>query len=485
MSEWLRAHPMVVLLLPMIAGILVCYYTGRPIDLLYATDVDYTDTAHTFEVVIQDYPVSKKKTVRYTGQVLARIDSAHITPARGKAYFYLQPDSTRTMPTYGDTLLVRTHIRHGGMLGEFDYGRYLRLQGIVGQGYVRHSQWRTIGQLPEPPRYVPAYWRQRLIERYRAAGIDGDELGILAAMTLGYREDMSKDVAHSFQKAGAAHILAVSGLHTGILYSVLLLLLTLGGRLKPLYDQRTLRIVQSSVVIVAMWGYALLTGMMPSVVRSVVMVSIIELGRMTYRQATPLNSIAAAALLILAVRPTDLFSVSFQLSFAAVTAIVVLEPAFSRLFPVHRIPSAWLRRIVGYVTGLLCVSIAAQVGTLPLTLYYFGQASNYFMLTNLIVIPLAWLIVVSAILLLLTFPIPGIGAAAACLCRGLVWLLHHSVAWIEALPGAVTTMRISLPMVGLLYAAILSGYFGLRRSLWWLIATAASLVLFCYLYTTI
>ena len=161
-----------------------------------------------------------------------------------------------------------------------------------------------------------------LYERYGALGIRGSEQATLGALTLGYKEDLDPALKQAFQRSGAAHILAVSGLHTGIIYSVLLSLLTLGGSRKPLYENKTGRRALSLAVIITMWGYAFLTGLTPSVVRSVVMISVLEVGRMLYRHGNTLNCVLFAAWAILLVRPLDLFSVSFQLSFAAVVAIV-------------------------------------------------------------------------------------------------------------------------------------------------------------------
>ena len=460
---------MVVLLLPLVAAILLCYYTRFPIDLLHDTDVPYIDSTLIFQVAIQDYPTPRQKTIRYTAEVLAVVDSmTHTAPS--KVYLYIQPDSTRPMPTMGDTLLVRTRIQRGERLGRFDYGTYLRQQGIAGTGIIWHNQWQYIGH-STPQRFSPKQWQHSLQERYQRCGLEGKELATIAALTLGYKEDLDRKTTQSFQRAGAAHILAVSGLHTGIIYSILLLILTLGGCFKPLYTQRLWRCVQSVIIIAAMWAYAGMTGMTPSVVRSVLMLSLVEVGRMLYRQSLSLNTVAAAAFLILIVRPLDLFSVSFQLSFAAVVALLLFVPAFSRLLSTGWIRPVPLRKTARYVADILAVSLAAQIGTLPLTLYYFGQCSNYFLLTNLLVIPIAWLLVVAAFVVL-----------AVC---GLPWLLNTSVEWIEHLPGAVSEIRISLPMAILLYTAIAGGYWSLKRSLWWLLPTAGCLILFCYLYTVV
>ena len=489
--EWLRRHPMWVLLVPFVAGIVCCYYTDFPVSLLRDTDVGYLDSVQTFQVVLTDYPQPRQKTVRCEVEVLSVFAGHKPHEAAGRAYLYILPDTTdahrnadalRSMQI-GDTLFVRTKIQRAGCLGDFDYGQYLRMQGVVGTAVVWSNQWRRLPFVRGVWWQSPALMRQvqhRLYERFRTLGIEGDELATLGALTLGYKEDLEPGLKRSFQRSGAAHVLAVSGLHTGILYAVLLALFTCFGRYKPMYANRVGRVTLSLLIIVSMWVYALLTGMTPSVVRSVLMVSLIELGRMCYRQGISLNTVATAAFLILLVRPRDLFSVSFQLSFAAVIAILLFSPGLVQMLDVkqtkHKQPWQYMRDLLG-------VSVAAQLGTLPLTLYYFGQCSNYFMLTNMMVLPLTWLIVVLAFATLCLGGIPFVGQALAWMAKGLTWLLNHTAGWVERLPGATTEMRISLCMVCLLYGAMACGYYGMRKSLWWLAGTGICLTLFCYEYT--
>lgn len=291
--------------------------------------------------------------------------------------------------------------------------------------------------------------QEHLYGRLAAAGLRGDELATVGALTLGYKEELGKELRRHFQASGAAHVLAVSGLHTGIIYGVLLWLLTLGGRVKPRYENRAGRWTISLLIISVMWFYAWLTGMTPSVVRAVLMVTIFEVGRMAYRQAISLNTIAAAAVLILLVKPTDLWSVSFQLSFAATAAIVILMSAFR-----HLVISKY--RSLNYLTGILLVSIAAQLGTLPLTMYYFGQMSNYFLLTNLIVLPLATFLVPFG---LLSIALGGswLGLIVSKVTWALAWAMNHSVEWIEHLPGSLMHVSVSLPMV-IVYYMLFCGF---------------------------
>lgn len=406
MLSKIRAYPMVVLLLPLVAAILL-FDHFRPFE-------PKTEEARTYGFVIESAPKSTAKCERFEAKVLG----VRELEIRGlEVYLYLLRDSTRALPGWGDTVVAKTQIEWSRRTGRAFAARYTIL----------------------PAKEHPIPLQVRLYRRLADAGLSGDELATTGVLTLGYKDDIDPEVRRHFQASGAAHVLAVSGLHTGILYGLVLWLLTLGGRFKPLYENRFGRCAISGVVIAVMWGYAWLTGMTPSVVRAVTMVTIFEVGRMVYRQAFSLNTIAAAAVLILAVRPTDLWSVSFQLSFAATTAIVSLTPTL----PLKE--GRW-PQILKYIVGILVVSLAAQIGTLPITMYYFGQISCYFLLTNLIVLPIATVLVPCG---LATIILGGswLGTMMGKITYGLAWALNHSTGWIESLPGSTVSVHIGLGMV--------------------------------------
>ena len=210
----------------------------------------------------------------------------------------------------------------------------------------------------------------------------------------------------------------------------------------------------SVLTLVVLWGYAFVTGLSPSVMRSALMVSIIEVGRLFKRHSLSINTLAAAAVIILLINPLALWSVSFQLSFAAVASIVLV----GRWMEKHVL----IRHKVGqYIGGLLIMSFAAQVGTLPLSLHYFNQTSNYFALTNIVVIPAAF------VLLLL-----GISALAMSWCVVGDWLgeaaqwctygLRLLVEWIEHLPYSTTHIALGTWSVGLCYGAIVCAMLMMR-----------------------
>ena len=430
----IRAYPMLVLLLPLVVAILVCERAGW----LYPPETVAYDSlyVHTFILTSDAKPTAKCE--RFEAQTYG-----------GKVYLYVRRDSTRTMPQQGDTLIAATRIRRADSIGDFDYRRYLLRQGIVGTAYVR--DWQAYPQSLPKGKEAKIPLQKRLYNRLAAAGLSGDELATTGALTLGYKEDLDKELKRRFQASGAAHVLAVSGLHTGIIYALLLGLLTLGGRRKPLYENRLGRCTLSLIIISAMWFYAWLTGMTPYVVLAVLMVTIFEVGRMYYRQAISLNTIAAAAVLILLVRPLDLWSVSFQLSFTATAAIVLIARECEKVLHRNKWKYLFQGRVMSWIVGTVIVSVAAQLGTLPLTMHYFGQISNYFLLTNLIVLPLASILVPCG---LITIALGGtsLGLIAGKITYGLAWLMNHSVAWLEALPGSTTQVSIGTTMVAIYYA---------------------------------
>jgi len=440
----MKSYPMLVLAVVVIAALLLLD-TLKPSFLLHQTEYDAIDSLRPYALVLTGEPRETPTSYRYEAEAIGV----------GKVLAYIAKDAGPL--NIGDTVLAKTRIRRGGTIGDFDYGLYLRRQGIVGTAYVKHCQLKiTNYELKEP-------LQKRLYRRLAEGGLSGDELATTGALTLGYKEDLDPALRHRFQASGAAHVLAVSGLHTGIIYALLIGLLTLGGRARPLYTNWFGRIAISFVIIAVMWSYAWLTGMTPSVVRCVVMVTLVEIGKMLYRHSLTLNTIAAAAVLILMVRPLDLWSLSFQLSFAATAAIVIMAKDF---------------QVKSWIVGTLIISLAAQLGTLPITMYTFGQVSNYFLLTNLLVLPLATILVPCG---LVSIALGGlwIGVWISKVTFALAWLMNHTVGWIEGLPGSVSVIHIDGGMVALLYAAIGMGWLTIHKSLWWLIGVGASAITFC------
>jgi len=427
MNEWLKRNPMVVLLVPLIALIVSCTYWHWPMALPRTAMVTTNDTTRAFYTIcLTSEAVPRTATMRYEARVLSGIDG------HPKMLVYFKGDSTTVWPAKGDTLMVFTSWQRPDSIGDFDYATYLYRQGISATGFVDTWGWQVMRHHSGPWWGDPAAWQRLLKERYCSLGIHPRELGTISALTLGYREDLDQHIKRQFSASGAMHVLAVSGLHTHILMSVLIALLTLFGWCKPMYEERGKKVVLGVVVILSLVVYAWLTGGTPSVVRSVVMCCMMVLAVLLRRENQMMNALFASGCLILLVNPMDLYSVSFQLSFAAVLAITLFAPGWNKIMPRN------------YFLGLIGMSIAAMIGTLPLTLYYFGQLSNYFLLTNLIVLPLAWCMMVGGLFTLTIGWITPIGYALAWVLNGFTWLMNETVEWVESLPYATTSVELPL-----------------------------------------
>jgi len=286
-------------------------------------------------------------------------------------------------------------------------------------------------------------WREALLQRYKEVAETDEQYAVLAAMTLGDKSALTKELRQTYNVAGASHILALSGLHLGIIY-MLLTMLTLGRRRHWL---------SQLVAVLGIWAFAFLTGLSVSVVRSATMISLYALFSLGGRRGASFNLLCFTALVMLMADPQALFDVSFQLSFLSVMAILLFMPLFDEYRPqvvLRYAPLQWL-------WSMCSVSLAAQLGVAPLIAFYFGRFPTYFLLTNLIVVPLATLILYGALLVML---VPAAGGVLA----WVVQLLNNALAWLSQLPGAsIEGLHPSVLQTVLCYLLVLIFYGLLRR----------------------
>lgn len=282
--------------------------------------------------------------------------------------------------------------------------------------------------------------RSLLLERLETAGLSDDRYAVVAAMALGDRSALTKELKETYSKTGASHVLALSGLHLGIIYA-LLSMLVVGRRWQMITQVAT---------VLSIWAFVFLTGMSASVVRSAIMLTVYALLALGHRQKMSVNTLAFTAIVMLLVTPKALFDVGFQMSFMAVFFILLFVPLFYRPFSAEYLMT---HRAVSWLWGMVAVSVAAQIGVAPLIAYYFGRFSCYFLLTNFIVIPAATLILYLA---LGTLFIPSLGVVLA----SMVGLLNTTLLYIATIPGA--TIEGLHPSVGLtvsIYGVLLAAYY--------------------------
>lgn len=326
---------------------------------------------------------------------------------------------------------------------EFDYRRFMYRKGITHRVFLRDpSEARLVQRnLNSHPLEFLSDVRQNLINRLNTLIDDEEAFAVSAALILGQKEYLTPRIRSAYSGSGAMHVLAVSGLHVGIIYLILMSILGLLGKSVAAVRLRLL------IVVGFLWIYAAITGLSPSVVRAATMFTAVAVSQSISRKSSIYNTLAAAALIMLCINPGLYEEVGFQLSFAAVLAIVLLYPKIYGLWYVKY----W---IPDKLWALTAVSIAAQVGTFPLGLYYFNQFPNYFLLSNFIVIPAAHIVLVLGGISLLTSDIAAIAALFGDLLNLVVSLLNTAVLHIEQLPGAVSTGFIGLDELLLLYCMI-------------------------------
>lgn len=401
---------------------------ARISEVLQAAKPDFPAGQTVYMAVITDRPEMKGNTVLCRVR-LGQIDSVTHKPSRSqKVLLYLSKDSLSERLMAGDEMLARIQVsapRNNGNPDEFDYARFLLRRQVSGIGFVASGNWKLLSHDALQSFQKRALdFRESILSLYRELSFQGDDFAVLSALTVGYKEELSEDIRETYSVSGASHVLALSGLHIGFLYALLLFCL----RWLPGHGRISVW-VKTLFIVSFLWAFAFFTGLSASVVRSVMMFSLFALAGGFQRKSFSLNTLMATAFIMLVCQPSWLFDVGFQLSFCAVAAILLIQPRMYRLLPVNT-------RAGKYVWGLMTVSIAAQVGTAPLILFYFSRFSTHFLLTNLLVIPLVTIIMYSAVLMLLLTPLPILQAWFAVGVKTLIGVLNDCVRWVEQLPYA-------------------------------------------------
>ena len=394
------------------------------------TDFPFQPEAAIYQVQLETSPEEKPRSLLCRSFVTGvfEADTFRVYSRPFLFLLYFPKDSTASALRSGDKLLVHTRLFppvNNGNPDEFDYARYLRRNGGSGSAYVPAGRWQVIGHDSLYTFQQQALqYRDRVTALYRRLGFQGDELAVLASLTVGARQEMSDEIVETYSVTGATHVLSISGLHVGFLYALIAFLLTLLWK-----RWRWLKPVLLLGTVILLWGFAFLTGLSSPVVRAVSMCMLWAFAFVQPDRPLALNTLAATAFFMLLWQPMWLFDVGFQLSFVAVASIVLLQPKLYCLWPVKN-------RFLRAVWGVMTVSIAAQIGTAPLVMYYFSRFSTHFLLTNLWVVPMSSLVLYAAVVLLLLTPFPVLQQAFAPLMEGLVYAQNEVLRWIEHFPFA-------------------------------------------------
>lgn len=379
-----------------------------------------------FFIKITEPYLEKEKSLKITAEVLSIAGSNRKTT--GKVILYIRKDAKGLNLKYGDCLFIRTKFNEvppPQNPGEFNYKRFLSFHNIYHQTYVRPDDWKFSGINKGHGVFNYSFGlRDQLLNVFKENNIRGDEYAVGAALLLGYEDKLDADMISAYSSTGALHVLSVSGLHVAIVYIVFFKMLFFLNRFR--YG----RFIKTITLLLLLWFYAALTGLSPAVLRATAMFSFIVVGQAYKFNTNIYNTLAASAFFLLMINPFLIMQVGFQLSYLAVIGIVFIQPMIYEKFETDN----WL---LDQIWAITAVSIAAQIATFPLGLHYFHQFPCYFLLSNLIVIPVSTLIIYTGILLLAVAKITLIAPLIAKIFSFSVYFLNESVKYMEHLPYAI------------------------------------------------
>lgn len=399
-------------------------------------------------------------------------------PINKKVLFYFETENRSQALKPGDQIIVQTSIKPIKNLGnpdDFDYKQFMEGKGFAGTAFVPSNNWVETGVRSHSIKTEALRARARILDQYKTFNLNPDEYAFLSALTLGYKADLSHELKEAFRASGTSHILAVSGLHVGIVYLIIMSLLSFLGKRGRWF------ILKQILILLFLWGYVFITGMPVSVIRAAFMLSLFCIGSLFHKSGFTYNTLAAAAFFILLANPFYLFSVGFQLSFTSVFSILFFQPKLSNLF-------APKLKISRYAWDLITVTTAAQLGVFPLTLYYFGTFPTYFFITNFLVLPFIGLIIYLGVSLtlfsfLLKFNLEFVQLIyelIAALLQFFIKTILQIVYFFESLPwSTLVSNQVSLPKLFLILIGLYTfAFFIFHKRTKMLIAFLISVSLF-------
>ncbi|MDT0643666.1 ComEC/Rec2 family competence protein [Zunongwangia sp. F363] len=359
----------------------------------YLNTAEAEDTPELLEIKIDEELKPGLYAEKYIGKVLAGYDSLNKQLPRnisGKLLLNIQKDSVSHLHI-GDHILVPYRLSpFSKPLNPylFDYGNYMKQLGVEKQLNLSAEEFIILKRGKTGIKTFAARLREKSIKRLRNYSFSAEEIAVIQALILGNRRNISAETYKSYAASGAVHILAVSGLHVGII------LLLLNWLLKPLEMLPRGKFLKLLISLLGLWSYALVAGLSPSVIRAVSMFSFLAIGMQINRRTSTMNTLFMSLLVLLLINPFYILQVGFQLSYLAVFAIIAIQPKLYALFQ----PKSGL---ADYFWKILSVSIAAQIGVLPLSLFYFHQFPGLFFITNLVILPFLSIILAGGILIVL------------------------------------------------------------------------------------
>lgn len=420
--------------LSLVAGIGVSIlFTSTGALLVYYKDIrnnknwlgNFYEEKNGLVVTLDESLVEKTKSFKANAVANYIINNKTSIDVKGKLILYFKKDTSLTELDYGSQIVFTKplqEIKNSGNPGGFDYRRYCLFQGITHQVYLKPGEFEILkGKKQNSFRQFIYNSREKILALLRK-NIPGDkEPGLAEALLIGYKNDLEQSLVQSYTNTGVVHIIAISGLHLGLIYWLLV------GLFKPLQKRKRSKWLRPLLIIAGLWLFAFLAGAQPSVLRSALMFTCIVLGDGLTRRTSVFNTLALSAFILLFINPFWLWDVGFQLSYAAVLSIVIfLKPIYHWFYIKNK--------ILDFAWKLNAVTLAAQILTVPLSIYHFHQFPNYFLLTNFIAVPLSSIILLGEIFLCIIAWIPALALFVGKIIQWLISLMNTWIEKIESIP---------------------------------------------------
>lgn len=364
----------------------------------------------------------KLKNTTNNDRYIARITYLNNHSSYGKIILNIRKDHLIPKIELGSHLWVNGTIylnRKPNNPNQFDFGKYLENQQIYAQIYTDASDIKISNKIDKSINYYSSIIKNRIIDNLEKNNFNKNELSVVVALILGQQQDISKEVIRDYQYAGAVHVLSVSGLHVGCILLFVTFLLT------PIPNTKRGSIIKLILVIASLWVFGILAGLAPSVIRSVTMFSFVAIGMFLRRSINIYNTLLTSALLILLIKPSFLFDIGFQLSYVALFFIVWLQPLLTTIWTPKN-------KIAKYFWDIITVSFAAQIGTFPLSIYYFHQFPGLFFVTNIIILPGLSIILGLGVIVMILAAFDIVWIPLMKLLEWSIWLLNKIIAWVAS-----------------------------------------------------
>ena len=375
-----------------------------------------SDNSNETELIIVDI----LKPNAYYDSYIAKVVSINGAQSVGKIKLNILIDSIKNDFSIDDKIMVFENFKEiDKPLNpfQFNYKNYLIKQQVHHQMTIYDGAIIPLNNNKTSLKGLAHSFRKKINSSLLDNGFEGDELAIINALLLGQRQEISKEIIENYQNAGAIHILAVSGLHVGIILLLLNFLFT------PLERLKQGKIIKLSIVVLILWAFAFIAGLSASVIRAVTMFTAVAIALATKKEMNTYKTLLISVFFLLLFNPFYLFEVGFQLSYLAVFFIVWVQPKLYNLWkPKYK--------VIDYTWQLFTVSIAAQLGVLPLSLYYFHQFPGLFFVANLLIIPFLGLILGLGILVILLALFDILPTFIANVYEQVISILNATVGWI-------------------------------------------------------